>query len=144
MNWGVKITIAFVLFAGFILYMVVRSYQQDIELVSDTYYSEEINFQNRINQKANLKALGEKVKVSTISRDQVNLEFPMNHETASGEVHFYHVSRQLFDKKFPIQLDLIGQQIIDTEKLVAGRYRVKLSWEIDGKGYFQESELFIK
>ncbi|MCP4457378.1 MAG: hypothetical protein GY816_05035 [Cytophagales bacterium] len=144
MNWGVKITIAFVLFAGFILYMVARSFQHEINLVSDSYYSEEINFQDRIDQKANLKAIGEEVKVSIISKDIVLLEFPEDHESANGEIHFYHVSHQLFDKKFPIQLDSIGQQRMNTEKLAAGRYRVKLSWEVGKEGYFQESEIFIK
>lgn len=144
MNWGVKVTIAFVLFAGFILYMVVRAFQQDIDLVSDTYYSEEINFQDRIDQKANLRALGKRVQVSQISTDQLQFEFPKNHEIASGQIHFYHVSRTLFDKRFPIKLDEMGRQNLDTEELVAGRYRIKMSWTAGDKPYFQETEIFIK
>jgi len=144
MNWGVKVTIAFVLFAGFILYMVVRSFQLDIDLVSDNYYSDEINFQDRIDQKANLRALGEKVNVSKIGTDQVRFEFPKDHGLANGEIHFYHVSRKLFDRRFPIQLDSISRQDLNTEALVAGRYKVKMSWTTRGKDYFQESEIFIK
>ncbi len=124
--------------------MVVRSFQQDIDLVSDNYYSDEINFQDRIDQKANLMALGEEVKVSQIGKDQVQFKFPKEHSTATGEIHFYHVSRKLFDKRFPIQLDSISRQDLNTKALVAGRYRVKMSWSAEGKDYFQESEIFIK
>ena len=144
MNWGVKLTIAFVLFAGFILYMVVRSFQQDIDLVSETYYSEEINFQDRINEKANLKALGEEVKVTPIGTDQIRFQFPKSHGQASGEIHFYHISRKLFDRRFAIQLDSISEQTLNSETLVAGRYRIKLSWKVGEERYFQEAKIFIK
>ena len=144
MNWGVKVTIAFVLFAGFILYMVVRSFQQNIDLVSDTYYLEEINYQDRIDQKANLTALGEKAMISQVSSDNVLIEFPTAHADATGQIHFYHVSRDIFDKRFQVETDSLARQSVGVGKLVAGRYRVKLSWTAVGKDYHQESEIFIK
>ncbi len=144
MNWGVKITIAFILFVTFIMYLVVRSFQQEFNLVSETYYMDEINYQDRIDQKTNLKALGDQVKISYDIIDSVFFEFPSDHVDASGEIYFYHVSRDRFDKRFDIRVDASARQNLEVEHMVAGRYRVKLSWEAKGKKYYQESEIFIK
>ena len=53
MNWGKGVTIAFILFVGFIMFMVVGAFRENFDLVSDDYYLEEINYQDKINQKAN-------------------------------------------------------------------------------------------
>ena len=38
MNWGKGVTIAFVLFVGFIMFMVVGAFRQNFDLVADDYY----------------------------------------------------------------------------------------------------------
>ena len=40
MNWGKGITIAIVLFMGFIISFVVRAFNRDSDLISDNYYEE--------------------------------------------------------------------------------------------------------
>lgn len=141
MNWGHKIAISFVLFATFILYMVVVAFQQDIDLVAEDYYAQEIAFQSKMQQKANLSDLGMRTKMA-IGADQIVIEFPS--ALTSGEIHFYHPSRAVFDKKYPVKLDKSNRQVIDRSELVLGSYRVRFTWTANGKEYFQQENVYLR
>ena len=63
MNWGNSIILTFVLFASFVIYLVVQTFRASTDLVAEDYYAQEINYQQKIEQRANLEKLGEKVSV---------------------------------------------------------------------------------
>lgn len=141
MNWGHKIVVAFVLFAAFIGYMVVRAFQEDFDLVAEDYYAQEINYQDKID-KLNRTAVAEKeVLVQQVGKN-VEITFPSGN--VSGEIQFYHPSRKIFDRSFPISLDVSAKQTISGEELIAGNYRVKISWENEGEEYYQQSSIYIQ
>ena len=142
MHWGHKVTLAFVLFAAFILYMVVRAFQLDIDLVSDDYYAQEIKHQDKMQQMANFNALGDKVQVNQ-QGNEIVLTFP-DQGGATGQIQFYHPSRQLFDKFYEIDLDEKGQQIVDRKDLVPGRYRVNITWKSNGKDFYQQEKIYVQ
>lgn len=142
MNWGHKVTLAFILFAAFIMYMVVRAFQMDIDLVSDDYYAQEINHQEKMHQMANFNELGSKVEVKQLG-NQIVFTFP-EQGGATGKIQFYHPSRQLFDKFYDIGLNDQGQQTIDRQDLVSGRYRVNISWTSGGKDYYQQEKFYVQ
>ncbi len=142
MNWGNKIVVAFILFVVFILYMVVQAFQQNTDLVADDYYAQEINYQQRLEQKANLKKLGDKVSIQLVGKS-IALQFPKG-QNPKGEIHFYHPSRELFDQKITIDTDAENKQLVAREKLIAGNYRINITWQSDGTEYFQQEKLFIQ
>lgn len=142
-NWGHNIVVAFVLFCGFVIYIVVRAFQQNIDLVSDTYYLEELAYQQRIDQRSNLAHSGLEVQLKQTA-GEVILQFPKTFASATGEIHFYHPSRELFDKRYEIVLNADNQQPIGKHELVKGRYKVKINWVAEDKAYFQEAEIFLK
>ena len=142
MNWGNRIVVAFVIFIAFILYMVVVAFQQDFDLVAEDYYAQEINFQDKMDQIANLEDLGEKVSVN-IGDKSIILTFPKDQEPI-GEIHFYHPSREIFDKKLPIAMNSENIQNIERGELVSGNYRVNISWESGGKEYFQQEKIYLQ
>jgi hypothetical protein len=125
------------------MYMVVKAFSVDIDLVTEDYYAREIAYEAKMVQKSNLKALGARVEISRYQNDLV-VEFPEELSDVDGEIHFYHISRELFDKKIPIQLDEQNRQVINRKLIVAGRYRVYFTWDSDGKSYFQQERLFIQ
>lgn len=142
-NWGTGIALSFVLFCGFVIYVVVRAFQQDVDLVSDTYYKEELNYQQHINDKANLNASGLSVKTNQTT-DYLAFNFPSDFKDAQGEIHFYHPSREIFDKHFVLELDSDNIQNVNKSELVKGRYKIKMNWTAGGKSYFQEDEVFVR
>ena len=141
MNWGNKIVLAFVLFATFIGYMVVKTFQQDIDLVAEDYYAQEINYQEKLNMLANADKHDKKVVVKQMG-DQILLTFPDNE--VAGTIHFYHPSRKLFDRTFEIDLSDKNIQKIDRSELIAGSYRVNISWQEGNEDYFQQSKIYIQ
>ncbi|MEQ8473239.1 MAG: FixH family protein [Marinoscillum sp.] len=142
-NWGKGIVLAFSLFCGFVVTIVVLAFQEDFDLVSETYYQDELNFQDQIDSRRNLTEIGESVKLTQTS-EQVVLSFPETFNTAQGEVNFYHPSRSIFDKKYTLNLDETRQQSVAKSDLVKGRYKVQFNWLSDGVSYYQESEIFLR
>ena len=141
MNWGNKIVLAFILFAAFIGYMVVRAFQEDFDLVAEDYYAQEINYQQKLNKLANA-AESQKTVLVKQKGDVIVLTFP-DQET-KGNIHFYHPSRKIFDREFDINLSQNNVQEINRSELIAGSYRVNISWQTGDKDYFQQSSIYIQ
>ncbi len=141
-NWGHGIVVAFVLFCSFVVTIVVKAFQEDFDLVSETYYQDELNYQERIDSKANLKALGEELAFNQ-NDSQVVVVFPETLAEANGEIKFYYPSKALFDKEYPLKV-VGNQQVFDKADLAKGRYKVQVSWKVGEKQYYQEKEMFLK
>ncbi len=65
-NWGTGIVIAFVLFISFILYFIIKASTQDkydFDLVSDSYYEDELNYQTDIDKLNNAKVLDLDIRI---------------------------------------------------------------------------------
>ncbi len=144
MNWGTGIVWSFVLFCGYILFLVYQSVQLDFNLVSENYYQEELKYQERIIQKSNLYHSGSRISVSQTDSRQVQLVFPKNMRDANGTIYFYSPTEKSFDKKYVILLDEVGAQQINRTELVAGRYTLKIEWNSRDRAYYQEAELFVQ
>lgn len=142
-DWGKGIALSFVLFCGFVITIVVLAFQENIDLVSDTYYQDELVYQDRINQRINLSASGQKISLQQ-NEQHLILSFPEVFEAARGEVQFYHPSRAIFDKSFQIAINATNQQLIDKTQMIKGKFKVQMSWESDGKNYYQEQEVFLQ
>ena len=141
MNWGNKIALSFILFAAFIGYMVVKAFQEDFDLVAEDYYAQEINYQQKLNKLSNASESGKEVQVSQ-KGGEVLLTFP--DKRTSGKIHFYHPSRKIFDRTFEIRLADGLTQKIDRSELMAGSYRVNISWTTGGKEFYQQSRIYIQ
>ena len=141
MNWGHKIVLAFILFAAFIGYMVVKAFQEDFDLVAEDYYAQEINYQQKLNKLSNTVEAGKSVMVRQ-NGNEILLTFP--DKGVQGSIHFYHPSRKIFDRTFDIELTDNQMQKIDRAELVGGNYRVNITWQTDNQNYYQQSSIYIQ
>ena len=142
MNWGHKITLAILLFVAFIGYMVVRAFQENIDLVSDDYYAREISFEDKMRQQANFNVLEDPPTVLNTG-EEIIITFPGTSHV-DGIIHFYHPSRELFDKYYELSIAEDRSFVVNRNDLVAGLYRVNMTWRSDDKEYFQQESLFIQ
>lgn len=142
MNWEKGIILAFVLFCGFIVTIVVKAFQEDFDLVSETYYREELNYESHIQAQANLLASNDRIAVKR-SPGGVDIEYPPAFADAQGTITFYHPSRAIFDRVYDLEA-ATGHQQLALEDLLKGRYRLKMQWLAGGKPYYQEQEIFIR
>jgi hypothetical protein len=144
MNWGHKITIVFIAFAAMMIYMVVRSFQANVDLVSEDYYLQELNYQEQIDKKQNL--INDKRQVTHQMTDEgilLNFSRSSSIENIKGTVNIYRPSEADMDQTLDISLDSQYTQLISPRLLSPGKYVLKIDWSEDETLYYQEIELLI-
>ena len=141
-NWGHGIALAYTAFAFGMIFLVYMYVIQKIELVDKDYYSEELKFQQRIDQKQNTAALAQRLEV-VYSRENASVEIKLPEEvknTNSVNVHLYKPNDASLDKRFT-QASENNLIRVNTQNLKSGLWRLELSWQCDGKDFFHETIL---
>ena len=144
MNWGWSIVLAFSLFGAFIIALVVRSFQETIDLVSEDYYQQELGYQQQIDKMTNNQALLVPLTF-TQQAQQLVVQFPADLAAeVKGEIHLFCPSDARSDQIMTIALNPQRQQIIATDGLITGRYKVKVDWTSRDAAYYTEETIFIQ
>ncbi len=136
MNWGKGIFLFYSLFVVALLGVVYFSFTQDVNLVADDYYQQEIDYENQINRMRNTSALAQKPALE-LAGDFVKLTFPPN-SSPSGYILFFHPAQASQDRKVAIALDSHHTQQIDFSSQKPGKWIAKLFWKDKDKEYYQE------
>ena len=139
-HWGHGVIIAFILFATLIISLVVGSIRQNVELVSPDYYAQEIRYQNRIEEIKNNQNLDKPAEIIAEKEQVVIKIFTAN---PIGNVVFFRPSDATKDFSLPLNVQE-NSQIIPTQNLEKGLWRVKITWESDKKTYFHEQKIDLK
>lgn len=142
MNWGWSLAIASMLFMAYILFFVVRAQQNRVELVSDNYYQQELDYQSRIEAQKNSVEYKDSVSM-TIFPDKIELRVPPDLAESTGEIEFYYPASQRQDFKEVLSTDALGIQQFDRNKFASGRAEMRLKMEKNGKKYFFHKSLYI-
>jgi nitrogen fixation protein FixH len=143
MNFGGRIVVLYLSFVALIVTLVVMSYGQKVELVSDDYYAQEIKFQDKIDAINNEKALGGSIN-HTINENEVilNVDSSLLSNDFEGTIHFFRPSDS--SKDIQLKMNFINNtQSIDSKQLIHGAYKLQLSWTSNQKKYFKEEVIFI-
>lgn len=143
-SWGVGITIVIILFLLISLATVYFTTTVDVELVTDNYYEKELQYQDQINSEMRTADLPEQLKIKTES-DKVIFSFPklFNSKDISGELYLYKPSNEQNDMRIPVKVDSTFIQVITTDKLEKGLWRIKASWSVNKIKYYNEKILMV-
>jgi delta-aminolevulinic acid dehydratase/porphobilinogen synthase len=143
MNWGYKLMVAFIVFAGMMSYMVIRSFQTNFELVEKDYYKSELVYQKIIDGADRANTLSALPEIKQSGSD-IMLQMPgeMKNKQLSGSILFYCAYDSKKDKKILLATDKDGIQVL-TNLLQRGNYTVKIDWNKEGKNYYSEKKLTI-
>lgn len=143
MNWGKSIVLAFVIFISFIMYIVIRSAQEGIDLVSEDYYNEELKYQDVIDAEINTLPFKDSIRIEHIAQT-IEMEFPdAIIVDAEGEIYFFRPNDIKLDKKILLSTNTDGLQIIGADQFIPGMYVVKVNWNKNGKTYFYQQNIFL-
>jgi nitrogen fixation protein FixH len=143
MNWGYRITIAFIVFASFIGYIVFKASTTKNELVDSNYYEQEMKYQSVMNEKQNTADLKEKPEI-TQHGENIIISFPeaLSKDFENGECIFLRPSDSKLDRS--VKLNLInGNQILAASQFSKGLYSIKLKWKMSSKNYVEEKSMII-
>jgi nitrogen fixation protein FixH len=144
MNWGHKITIIFIAFAAMMIYMVVKSFQTNVDLVSEDYYIQELNYQEQIDKKKNVK-VDQKQISHQLTADGLELAFAANTDLSliEGTINLYRPSEADMDQAMSIALDSMKRQLIAPDLFIPGKYILKIDWKEGSTSYYQEIQLLV-
>jgi hypothetical protein len=142
-NWGYKIATFYLIFVAGIIYLVVQSSRQQVDLVTGDYYAEEIKYQERIDQKNNAAALSAPIQTD-LRQDVLTLEFPSEFKgrDIKGTVQLYCPSDQNKDLSRNITTDN-NQMKISIPEQNTGFHQLKVQWESGGVNYYFEKNITI-
>ena len=115
--------------------------EYDHQLVSDEYYNDELNYQEEIDKLKRASELIENVSINKITNGLL-IKFPSNidYNKIEGTISFKRLSNQKIDFMLPIKLTS-SQILLKDENLVAGRWDVKIAWQVGEKTYLFKEKI---
>lgn len=143
-NWGHKLTLGFLVFAGMMIYMVVQCMHTKYDLVSKDYYKDELKYQQVIDDASRANQLSSRASV-TQANNNIIVQLPpeMQQKTVTGSLLFYSAANAQKDKTIALQVNDQAVQTIDSRSLLPGKYTVKIQWESNGATYYSEVPVTI-
>jgi len=144
-SWGTGIVIGIIIFVVISVSMTVFFMTQDVNLVTDKYYENSLEYQEEIDKQSRTKSLDEQVKIN-FDGTVITILFPSDYikKNISGEIYFYRPSNPSLDIRLPLLVSKEGSQRIPVERLEKGYWRLKLNWLMDGNGYYSESAITVE
>jgi nitrogen fixation protein FixH len=144
MNWGYRIVVAFGLGVSFILFLVWKTMQVDIEMVESNYYEKEMAFNGKMQATANAKALNTQIAVQQQGQEIVlKIDSTTAATITEAEVHFYNPASEKSDKKITIKAANNGLYFFPVASFTKGKYIAKISFTSASKNYYAEEVIFI-
>ncbi|MEI9921355.1 MAG: FixH family protein [Bacteroidota bacterium] len=134
MNWGKSIMLVFITFAVFIGVLVTVCVRQNISLVSNNYYEEELNYQQQIDELQNAAMLKDRPHI--IVREK---HVEITQEIQHGELKLLRPSDARFDASFVIG----SARSFDLSKYPSGKYNVSLRWQSGDKIYLVRESITL-
>ena len=143
MNWGYKILAVYIVFVLGIMFLVFKSSNQKVDLVTTDYYAKELKYQQQIDAMNSVQQLSDTVKYS-MSEGKLTIIFPKDFsgKKIRGQAVLYCPSDENKDitQNFSVEDTPISLLINSGRRR---EYHLQLSWQADGKSYYFEKELLI-
>ncbi|MFD2999519.1 FixH family protein [Pontibacter toksunensis] len=144
--WPYAIVVAMVLFMGYIAMFVYKAINQDVDLVSRNYYEQEIAYQEHIDKVGRTKAVGEVTINYQPENQAILLQLPetLAGQRISGSVNLFRPSDEGLDQEVPLQLGRDLSQLIETNELEKGLWKVRVNFSAGDETYYTEDTIQLK
>jgi hypothetical protein len=139
MKWIVAAFVVFALFMGSLVFISLR---EDVNLVSENYYAEELKHQDKIDQQNNANQLAEQPQLSFVD-NAIKVSFPYFSSIEKGKLHVLRPSNNRLDQTFELSALEGDSQLFELKVWEKGLYRVSLTWTMEGKEYYFEKLMVL-
>jgi len=139
-GWGWKIAGLYGGFVAMIICLIVASSHQNIDLVTQDYYKDEIGYQAVLDASRNQAQLTGEFAIHA-NDNAVIIEFPAEFGTkaVSGNVLFYSAANKDWDKA--VRIEGGDAMTVPRSQLHATMYEVKISYSVDGRDYYYQTRI---
>jgi len=143
-KWPLGIFLFYMTFVLATLSFVLFTFTQKTDLVVEQYYEATITYQDHIDRESRAMNLSDPLQINAQGRS-VAVVFPgnMKVDDLSGTITLYRPAGSSMDIKVPVQPDESGTQLLPFEDSAVGLWRVKVDWDHNSTGYFQEANIHI-
>lgn len=134
---------AMIAFAAMMAYFLVLAAQNPEPLISEKYYEQELNYQDRIDAGTRTLALSGKVRIAA-TRELITVEFPAEVKdlAISGELLLLRADVAGEDRSVVIT-HAVGGRYAEAIELRPCRYIAQLEWRADSTTYYSEEQLIV-
>ena len=140
--WPYGLTVAILLYLGWLIFFVVFSGTQKKDFAEENYYQKGIKYQQVIDRIKRVRQLPGKVNIFYTAQKKIIIRLPIAAE--DGTIQLYRPSDASLDRNFALQLNEEHQQVLDAADLPKGKWLVKIDWQSAGKKYYFEQPLIIE
>ncbi len=123
-------------------YLAYRSGKENIDLVTEDYYKQELGYESQMDKMRNARLLAQPVQVQVEGRN-VAVVFPVREGNVSGEIQMFRPSDAQYDRRVAVAPDAAGKQQLNLAGLPAGLYRLKIDWKAGEKSFYTEEAINI-
>lgn len=144
--WPVGLTVFLTFMVVSSLAFVYYTKQLSFDLVTEEYYQEGLAYQKQIDRINNTKKLDRSVIVQLMENNQVLFFFPSRFPVAEieGSLYFFRPDNKSLDFSTAIQVDQNHRQVLDASSLKKGYWKVKVYWDHQSEGYYDETTIHIR
>jgi len=143
-HWGKAVAGVIVLFVVIMLSVVVFAMTRDVDLVMDHPYERGLEYESRIRAMERTAMLAEKVDI-TSTPDVITVRFPeLPGRPVTGDITLYRPSNRRRDLTVAANPDSAGRQRIPVAGLDRGLWRVRVSWIVSDREFFDEQPVMLR
>ena len=139
MNWGKGITIALVIFMGFIIFLTSYMMSRNVDLDNENYYIREIAYEEEITAMKNARKQGKIELIDNETHLIVKLPETGNYEDV--QLDLMRPNDDKGDRSFSLQDS--RTLTIDKKELEKGSYRVEISYRNGKDNCLQKEEIYL-
>jgi nitrogen fixation protein FixH len=140
-HWGVAVALFYAAFALSTVGFVVYALSLDVDLVSDDYYARALGHDAHMQAVANGRALGAAISV-TVEPGRLDVRLPPAMAArVRGTATLYRAAHASADRTVALVPAPDGTQIIPTDGLTPGQWRLQVRWSADGRDYYVERDI---
>ncbi|GJQ32426.1 MAG: hypothetical protein HBSAPP04_12650 [Ignavibacteriaceae bacterium] len=145
LNWGHWIAIVLGVFLVLNVIMVIFTFSQDVELVTDNYYEKELKYQDELGKMNKALALPDSLKMS-MDRFELNISYPQSllKNKLVGTIHLYRPDQRKFDYDVDVKYDDSGRQTINMSGKAPGKWKISISLNDGEHDYLFKDVIFLQ
>jgi nitrogen fixation protein FixH len=143
--WPIGIVSVFVMFVSWIATFIGIAVTNSMDLVSDNYYADEIQFQERIDSTKRAAATTGFTLEFDSASDQITLQLPEEHigRSVTGKLKLYRPDNAKLDHSIDLAVSEKGQQTLALGILEKGNWKVETSWTAFGETFYATKDIVI-
>ncbi len=140
MNWGKGIIIGMALFMGFIITLVTIMMRQDIDLVREDYYQQELEYNKQYEAESNYLSAQQTIEIEP-KADTLFLHFPADFQTGKANIQLQRPNNK--NQDIELTIDTREQVKIPLKHMEKGQFNCTVSGMYRGKKYQMSQQLTL-